>query len=101
MHPPTDWAAELSRTARDAASDKLTPNTRDFGFPHPLATPDKPAQFGWNYAATHRVESLPQGGVLVHINDNCVLILFPLPFVGCAIGKMKANGNLFEHMRDP
>jgi hypothetical protein len=99
IYPPTDWAAELSRAARDAASDK--PNTRDFGFPHPSATPDKPAQFGWNYAATHRVESLPQGGLLVHINDNCVLVLFPLPFVGCAIGKNKANGNLFEHMRDP
>jgi hypothetical protein len=47
------------------------------------------------------VESLPQGGLLVHVNDNCVLLLFPLPFVGCAIGKIKTNGNLFEHMRDP
>ena len=99
IHPPTDWAAELSRAARDAASEK--PIMRDFGFPHPAATPDKPVQFGWNYAATHRVESLPQGGLLVHVNDNCVLLLFPLPFVGCAIGKMKANGSLFEHMRDP
>jgi hypothetical protein len=99
IHPPTDWAAELSRAAREAASAK--PNTRDFGFPHPAATPGKPAQFGWNYAATHRVESLPQGGLLVHVNDNCVLVLFPLPFVGCGIGKTKANGNLFEHMRDP
>jgi len=30
-----------------------------------------------------------------------VLILFPLPFAGCGIGKKKANGDLFEHMHDP
>jgi hypothetical protein len=101
IHPPPDWADELSRAARDVISNESMKNTRDFGFPHPLAVPDKPAQFGWNYAATHRVESLPQGGLLIHVNDNCVLLLFPLPFVGCAIGKIKANGNLFEHMRDP
>jgi hypothetical protein len=101
IHPPIDWAAELSRAAQDAATGKPTPNTREFGFPHPSATPDKPAQFAWNYAATHRVESLPQGGLLIHLNDNCVLLLFPFPFVACAIGKIKANGNLFEHMRDP
>jgi hypothetical protein len=30
-----------------------------------------------------------------------VLVLFPLPFVGCGIGRKKADGDLFEHMRDP
>jgi hypothetical protein len=100
IHPPPDWAAELSRAARDAASDQSAPHPRDFGFPHSPATPDKPDQFGWDYAATHRVEALDHGGLLVHINDNCVLILFPLPFVACGIGKRSANGDLFEHMRD-
>jgi hypothetical protein len=37
----------------------------------------------------------------LHLNDNCVLILFPRPFAGCGIGKRKANGDLFEHMHDP
>jgi hypothetical protein len=102
IHLPPDWATEMSRTARDAVSNKSAQNTRDFGFPHsPAAKPDKPAQFGWDYAATHRIESLPEGGLLVHLDDNCVLVLFPLPFIGCGIGKNKANGELFEHMRDP
>jgi hypothetical protein len=102
IHPPPDWAAELSRAARDAVSNESPQNTRDFGFPHsPAAKPDKAGQFGWDYTATHRVESLPEGGLLVHINENCVFVLFPLPFVGCGIGKKKANGELFDHMRDP
>ena len=102
IHPPPDWAAELSRAARDAVSNESAQNMRDFGFPHsPAAKPDKRGQFGWDYAATHRVESLPEGGLLIHINENCVLVLFPLPLVGCAIGKKKANGELFEHMHDP
>jgi hypothetical protein len=101
IHPPTDWASELSRAARDAASDNLTQRPRDFGFPHPPSAPTKAPQFGWDYTATHRVESIPEGGLLLHLNENCVLVLFPLPFVGCGIGKKKANGDLFEHMHDP
>jgi hypothetical protein len=101
IQPPTDWAGEMSRAARDAASEGLTQKPRDFGFPHPSATPTKPPEFGWDYVATHRVESIPEGGLLLHLNENCVLVLFPLPFVGCGIGKKKANGDLFEHMQDP
>jgi hypothetical protein len=101
IHPPIDWASELSRAARDTASDKLTQKPRDFGFPHPSSAPAKAPQFGWDYVATHRVESIPEGGLLLHLNENCVLVLFPLPFVGCGIGKKKANGDLFEHMHDP
>jgi hypothetical protein len=102
IHPPIDWASELSRAARDAASDTLTQKPRDFGFPYPSSAPDaKSAQFGWDYVATHRVESIPEGGLLLHLNENCVLVLFPLPFVGCGIGKKKANGDLFKNMNDP
>ena len=101
INPPPDWAAELSRAARDAVSNESSQNPRAFGHAYPsAATPDKPAQFGWDYAATHRVEHIPGGGLLLHINDNCALVLFPLPLVGCAIGKRRANGELFEHMRD-
>jgi hypothetical protein len=101
IHPPTDWASELSRAARDAASDTSTQKPRDFGFPHPSSAPAKAPEFGWDYAATHRVESIPEGGLLLHLNENCVLVLSPLPFVGCEIGRKKANGDLFEHMQDP
>jgi hypothetical protein len=102
IHPPTDWAGELSRAAKDAVSNSLAQKPRDFGFPRlPSAPAGKTPQFGWDYAATHRIEAIPEGGLLLHLNDNCVLILFPLPFVGCGIGKKKPNGDLFEHLRDP
>ena len=39
--------------------------------------------------------------MLLHLNDNCVLILFQVPFAGCGIRKKKADGDLFEHMHDP
>jgi hypothetical protein len=102
IHPPTDWSGELSRVAKDAVSESAAQKPRDFGFPHsPLAPTGKTPQFGWDYVATHRIEAIPEGGLLLHLNDNCVLILFPLPFAGCGIGKKKANGDLFEHMHDP
>ena len=102
MPAPVDWASELTRTARDAVPEESVQKSREFGFPHRSAAPaGNPPQFGWDYAATHRIESIPEGGLLVHLNDNCVLVLFPLPFAGCAIGKRKANGHLFDHMHDP
>lgn len=102
IHPPTDWGGELSRAAKDAVSERLAQQPRDFGFPHsPSTSAGKTPQFGWDYVATHRIEAIPGGGLLLHLNDNCVLILFPLPFAGCGIGKKKANGDLFEHMHDP
>jgi len=102
IHPPTDWASELSRAARYAASDESTQKPRDFGFPRPsLAPTAKTPEFDWDYAATHRIESIPGGGLLLHVNDNCVLVLVPFPFFACGIGKKDANGDLFEHMHDP
>jgi hypothetical protein len=102
IQPPVDWVGELSRAATDAASKQSAQKPKDFGFPHsPAAATAKPPQFGWDYASTHRLESLPGGGLLVRLNDNCVLVLLPLPFAGCAIGKRKAKGDLFEHMSDP
>jgi hypothetical protein len=101
INPSTDWAGELSRVAKDAVSETLLKQPRDFGFPHSSSAPtSKTPQFGWDYVATHRIKAIPEGGLLLHLNDNCVLILFPLPFAGCGIGKRKANGDLFEHMHD-
>jgi hypothetical protein len=100
-HPLPDWTEELHLAASDAIAKQLEQKRHEFDFAHvyPKA-PAIPAQFAWNYAATHRVESLPQGGILIHLGDNCVLVLMPLPIVGCAIGKSPANGELFEHMSE-
>jgi hypothetical protein len=101
IHPPADWAGELRRAAAASALNEFAQKPKDFGFPHSSPAPTKaPPQFGWDHTATRRVESLPEGGLLVHLNDNCVLVLFPLPFAGCGIGKRKANGGLFEHMHE-
>jgi hypothetical protein len=102
IHPPIDWAGELDRAAGNSIADAPSIQPRDFGFPRSSAAPpSKLPEFGWSYAPTHRVESLPGGGLLVNLNDNCVLVFAPLPFFACALGKKPANGNLFEHMNDP
>jgi hypothetical protein len=100
-HLLPDWTEELHLAAKDAIAKQLEQKGHEFDFAHvyPKA-PTKPPQLAWNYAATHRVESLPQGGILIHLGDNCVLVLIPLPIVGCAIGKSPANGELFDHMRE-
>jgi hypothetical protein len=101
IHPTPDWNSELQLAAKNALTNELAKKKHDTDFAHAFPTqPQKPAQLAWDHAATHRVESLPQGGLLIHINDNCVLLLFPLPLVGCGIGKHPANGDLFEHMRE-
>jgi len=101
IHPTPDWNAELQLAAKDAVAKELEKRKHDRDFAHVFPTqPKKPPQIAWDYAATHRVEALPQGGLLIHINDNCALLIFPLPFVACAIGKRPANGDLFEAMHE-
>lgn len=101
IHPAPDWNAELQLAAKDAIAKELEQRKHDSDFAHVFPTqPKKPPQIAWDYAATHRIEALPQGGLLIHINDNCVLLIFPLPLVGCAIGKRSANGDLFESMHE-
>jgi hypothetical protein len=91
----------LDRVARDSTAAETSRKPLNFGFPHASTTPSsKPPEFGWSYAATHRVESLPGGGLLVKLNDNCVLVFNPLPFFFCAPGKKPANGDLFKNIRD-
>jgi hypothetical protein len=94
--PTPDWAAELQLAAKDALAKEPAQKRHEHDFAHAFPTPTKnPPQFAWDHAATHRVEAIPGGGILINLNDNCVLLIFPLPFVGCGIGKRPANGNLF------
>jgi hypothetical protein len=96
-----DWNAELHRAAQDAVAQESAKKRHEFDFAHAYpTTPRRPPQFAWDYAATHRVESLPQGGMLIHLGDHCVLALIPLPIVACALGKSPANGDLFQHMHN-
>jgi hypothetical protein len=57
-------------------------------------------EFGWDRSHTHRVESLEGGGIVIALNDRCVLVLLPLPLGGCGIGKIPVRGDLFDHMYD-
>jgi hypothetical protein len=101
IHPPIDWAHELNRTARESASGESAPQPRQFGAPHVAPTPPaKPPEFGWSHSRTHRLEKGP-GSVGIHLGDHCVISFTPLPSMLCGAGKKEANGDLFEHMRDP
>jgi hypothetical protein len=101
IHPAPDWTEELQLVAKDSVAKELAQKRHELDFAHVFpAQPKKSQQFAWDYAATHRIEPIPGGGMLVHLNDNCVLIIFPLPFIGCAIGKHPANGDLFERRHD-
>jgi hypothetical protein len=101
IHPAPDWSEELKRAARDALDQRLAQKGHDYDFAHafPIAPHTTPG-IAWDYAATHRVEAIPGGGILIHLGDNCVLVLIPLPLVACGIGKPPADGDLFQHMHD-
>jgi hypothetical protein len=101
IHSGPDWTEELKQAAKHALATELAQQRHELDFAHAFpAQPKKSYQFAWDYAATHRIEAIPEGGMLVHLNDYCVLIIFPLPFIGCGIGKLPANGDLFEHRHD-
>ncbi len=97
---PIDWAAELDRAARQAVPDSQSPSARGFGHPHRGTPPPTPPEFGWDVAHTNRVESIPGGGLLMHLSDRCIVVLAPLPFAFCSPTKPPANGGLFDHLHD-
>jgi hypothetical protein len=100
-YPTPDWTEELGRAARHTVANDAAEQRHRFDFAHSFPTPRKNAAgFNWDHAATHRIEAIPEGGLLVHLTDNCVFILFPLPFAGCGIGKRQVNADLFKHLVD-
>lgn len=85
-----DWAKEAERVAAD-------PGLNIGAEPAPAAR----QQFVWDYAQTHRVEPLPDGGLIVNLSDRCSLIVrFPVLLGGCKIGKIDSRADLFAHMRE-
>jgi len=105
--PVPDWRAEAAIAANNVLEAErrkrehpsvLEPH--DFSGATPGSTDTSKPKFGWYHARTHRVEGSP-GALVVNINDRCavaLLLIFPFPM--CKIGKMPANGRLFEHMYD-
>ena len=101
IHPAPDWTEELHRAAKHAVAIELAQKRHELDFAHSFPTPPKkPPQFAWDHAATHRIEAIPGGGMLIHLSEDCVFILFPLPFAGCGLGKRPVNGDLLEHMHE-
>jgi hypothetical protein len=106
---PPDWRALAQEVAdqdakqivaaEDAAASRANALTARF---KPMPPPRvRGPEFGWDYAATHRITPLPQGGFVYSINDYCQILVLPLPFIGCALGKSHANGDLFKNRHPP
>jgi hypothetical protein len=94
-----DWQQALRREVR-ARELSPSPGKLEFGLPRrPAAGPTVP-RFGWDYARTHRVEPLPEGGLLINLSDRCAVVLYVLPIPVCRIGRIPPDGGLFDHMRD-
>jgi len=95
-----DWAAEIeTQAARTAVSQ--APAFKDFGFPRTAqAWSAQTPEFAWDHAHSHRVETLPEGGIVINLSDQCVLVFMPFPFAFCGVGTKPANGELFKDLKD-
>jgi hypothetical protein len=108
-NPPVaiDWNAEADLAVKQhaqlamAAPRALDKHGRGLDLDGGLGPDDahKP-EFGWDRSHIHRVESIEGGGILIHINDRCVVVLIPFPLGFCGIGKIPARSDLLEHMHD-
>jgi hypothetical protein len=103
---PIDWAREAALAARHQVDAIELERRRTRGFT-PKAqgrepeTPVSPApEFGWARTA-QRVEALPEGGILIHVSERCVIVISVMVLPACGFGEIPANGDLFEHMNDP
>lgn len=103
VHAWMHWENALTREIRVTQSRWRRKSHRlRFGFPKSSSAAPSPRHEwdGWDYAATHRIEELPQGGTVINLNDRCVLLINPFPLFGCAIGHIPAKGDLFKHLHD-
>jgi hypothetical protein len=99
-HAGFDWRSAMRGAVRAEVSGSGAKGLR-FGFPRPPEPAPMPPRFGWDYARTHRVEELPQGGILINLTDHCSLVLYGLVLLpGCRLGRIAADGHLFDGMRE-
>jgi hypothetical protein len=108
--PPSsaiDWTAEAhGEVERGVERNEQQARKARALAPAPTAAfapaPPRAPEFGWDYAATHRVLAIRGGVTLINLSDRCGLALWlviPMGF-GCALGKNPARGDLFEHLHD-
>jgi len=102
-----DWAAQAEGSAaREVEAGERRARQARALAPKPsptFAVRAKRPEFHWDYARTHRVEPLPGLETVIHLGDECAVVLFlVIPFAGgCALEKAPVRGDLFEHMHDP
>lgn len=92
-----DW----ERSAERAAAAATAAPRRGFALPESTAKAAPPPEFGWDRTHTERIHAIEGGGIGIRLSDNCEIVLMPLPFGGCALGKRKARGDLFDGMKAP
>jgi hypothetical protein len=100
-----DWVQNAARAAERAVQGEEERRRQGLA----MSPPEKPEdplgpvapEFGWSHAATHRVEPMEGGGTTIWISDRCALTIVLIPLPMCKLGKLPANGALFEHMNDP
>jgi hypothetical protein len=103
-----DWAQEARRAAvRQIDADEAAAR-RAAAFSTHKRTPDSLAppataqpQFGWSHANTHRIESLPGGGLILNLSDRCAIVFAVLLIPVCKLGTTEPRGDLLQHMDDP
>jgi hypothetical protein len=104
--PSTDWSHESELAAQRQVDAMEGARRRARGFTsleadRKHATSSAPApEFGWYRAHTQRIEPIPSGGTLIHLNERCVVAIVGAIIPMCAIGKIVTRGDLFEHMYD-
>ncbi len=100
-----DWHAEAASTAIHETEREVAEERSRNVFNHATSPAfhdrEKAPEFHWDYAATHRVETSQEGGYLIHLNDQCVLVIAVMFMPACTLEKPAARGDLFEHMKDP
>jgi hypothetical protein len=102
--PRIDWAreAELAATRQLQKGDEARRLAAPFAHDVNPQRPVRPApQFHWNRASTNRLQPLETGGTLIWLNERCALVFAGAVLPVCALGKISAHGDLFEHMNDP
>ena len=103
--PPTiDWAEEAKLAASRQIDSLEQSRNRGAGNAVPrinLETRPRPKpEFGWSRAQPGKVESLPEGGMLIWINERCALVINGGLLPICKLRKTPARSDLFEHMHD-
>jgi len=97
---PIDWRQAIRAEVR-AQEARSAAKRLQFAFPPAApAAPGAAPEFGWDYAHTHRLQLLPAGGMLINLNDRCVLVIYGILFPACRVGVISANGHLFDHLHD-